>query len=150
MFKKRLIGQERGEYEKLYRRETNQIMKRPLYLVGYNITFGLSWYFTWRFIGFDFGLATMGMTIVACGTFFVIALIRWFLSEPPKLEKLLVRSWLIWILILGLLMSKPSGSTRWEYLVYVVLVWIGWGFSQSAINNHFVEKIYQQEKNGKE
>jgi len=150
MFKKRFTKEERKELREIVTKEGKEIMKRPMYLMGFNIMLGLMVYFSWRGHGANqLKWPTVNDAIWSAIAILTVGLVFWLIGIIKK------TGWpiffmLFWIFIIFICTLQMFDSLQGEYYVYAILVGLGWLCNEAAIKKHFVEKIYQQEKNGKE
>ena len=150
MFKKRFTKEERKKLNDILAIESMQIMKRPIFIVGMVIMMGLIMYFLLRGLGYSqFGLPKTGdmvSTVVGLGAGILTV---WLLCKWLKMKNLLwfIIFWGVWMLIFGLSTAgQESGRIQWEYLIYAALAFFGYVSAICETKDHFIEKIFQQEK----
>ena len=103
-----------------------------------------------------FGPETFGWPKVAdvvgvVGGVSVALLVLWVLLKLFKAKTFHAGLFIIilgfWMLCFGLLTSAQlSSKTKWEYLLYAVLILFGWLCSCNSIKEHFCEKIFMSRK----
>jgi hypothetical protein len=130
--------------------ETRVMLRRPQYIIGHILILGLVCYFLVRaFVPARFQwpeTRTIVMLVVGAGVGVFVAYLMHILLKVQKGMKFAPIFWGIWILLFFLLTEGAEGETRWEYVMYFVVAFVGWMCCTASIKEHFCEKIFMSRK----
>jgi hypothetical protein len=147
LFFRRFSAEEYKQLKEIHIEETKQLRKRVQFIVGLILLSGLMFYFFFR----AFGIAINMVLLLACiggiiaGVFTVWLLSRWF-----KLNKVFVIFIIVQCIILPIVTSsRGSREFEWEYLVYTMIILVGFISLNDSIREYFCERLLrEQQKQG--
>lgn len=133
-----------GEETKIFRR-------RPQFIIGHILMFGLMFYFLVRaFIPESFQLPKTGDMVgvvfgAAVGVFVGWLIFKLLKAKGPP-PKIFLPFMFFWIVFCLMTIIQPSSQTKWEYFIYSILTLSGWLCCCGSIKEHFCEKIFTSRK----
>jgi hypothetical protein len=143
---KSLSEEQRKQLSTLCKEERNELLKRPQYFIADIIVLNLLSYFTLRGVGYTISqLPKISDIMEALAVVAVSILLIWLMNKWLKQNNIIYLMTLYGtsIFIWSLLKHPHSGPTviSYEYLVYAVLLIVGWLCSGGSTIKYFCEKI---------
>jgi len=139
-----------------FSREEQVLVKRPQYILGSIILLGLFFYFWVRAFGpdvFEWPPIKDVISIIAGGcisVFIMWLLFRAFGVRSKSMLFLLVFA-AAWTTIFGLLtIGQKRSSINWEYLVWAILIFLGWILCSNSIKGHLSKTTDSYKQKGAE
>ena len=149
---RKLSKEDRSRLRNIFSEEHKFLLKRPQYIIGNIIIAALIFYSIFKGLGYKVGQLTHVADVISVIAGLAAALlVVWSLNKWLKFFKniiLFMAIWGIWMLVWTLLIHTHSGPKlfKLEYLLYAILIFVGWQCSCGSIKEHLSEKIFMSQK----
>jgi len=149
---RQLSKEDRSRLRNIFSEEHKFLLKRPHFIIGNIIIAAVIFYSLFKGFGYKVSQLpnVVDMISIIAGLLAAL-LVVWLLNKWLKLFKNIILFMVIlgiWMLAWNLLIHTHSGPKifKLEYLVYAILILIGWQCSCGSIKEHLSEKIFMSQK----
>ena len=143
------------EYRRLraiFFQESRSLLKRPQYIIGHILIIGSIFYFMCRaFIPETFEWPdtseVVRIAVAAIVGVFVLWLVLRLFKFKSVFAKVFLPIWGAWMMFFGIT-RQGALEIQWEYIIYAVVVFVGWLCCCNSIKGHLCARLFMYQKKG--